>query len=54
MRAHIWKNGFTIDYTRCIYHGDAHHMREEVMRQHAKDYDADVGVVDMLNNYHEA
>jgi hypothetical protein len=25
-----------------------------VVRQHLEDYDADVGIVDMLNNYHEA
>jgi hypothetical protein len=25
-----------------------------VLRQHVKDYDADAGVADMLNDYHEA
>jgi hypothetical protein len=29
-------------------------MREEVMRPCVKDYDADGGVGDMLNDYHEA
>jgi hypothetical protein len=29
-------------------------MREEVVRQRVEDYDADVGVADMLNDYHEA
>ena len=29
-------------------------MRDEVMRQHIEDYDADSGVEDMLNDYHEA
>ena len=29
-------------------------MREEVVRPHVEDYDADVGVADMLNDYHEA
>jgi hypothetical protein len=54
MVEHIWKNGFTPDYTRWIFHGEAHRMREEVVRQRVKDYDADVGVADMLNGYHEA
>jgi hypothetical protein len=29
-------------------------MREEVLRQRVEHYDADAGVADMLNNYHEA
>jgi hypothetical protein len=29
-------------------------MREEVMRPRVEDYDADGGVEDMLDNYHEA
>jgi hypothetical protein len=37
-----------------IFYGEAHHTREEVLRQRVKDYDADVGVADMLNDYHEA
>jgi hypothetical protein len=27
MGAHIWKNGFTPDYTRCIFYGEAHRTR---------------------------
>jgi hypothetical protein len=54
MVEHIWKNGFTSDYTWWIFHGEAHRTREEVVRQHVEDYDADVGVADMLNDYHEA
>jgi hypothetical protein len=54
MVEHIWKNGFTPDYTRWIFHGEAHHTREEVARQHVEDYDVDVEVADMLNDYHEA
>lgn len=50
MGEHICKNGFTIDYTCWIYHGEAHHMREEVVRQCVEDFDADVRVVDMLND----
>ena len=51
---HLHKNRFTTDYTWWIYHGEADRMRNEVMRQHIKDYDVDVGVGDMLNDYHEA
>jgi hypothetical protein len=54
MREHIWKNGFTIDYTRWIFHGELHLMREEVVRQHIEYYNAGVGVADILNDYHEA
>jgi hypothetical protein len=54
MVEHIWKNGFTLDYTRWIYYGEAYRTREEVVRQRVVDYDADVGVADMLNDYHEA
>ena len=54
MVEHIWKNGFRPDYTRWIFHGEAHRTREEVVRQCIEDYDADAGVADMLNDYHEA
>jgi hypothetical protein len=52
MVEHIWKNGFTPDYTRWIFLGEAHRTKEEVVRQRVKDYDADAGVADMLNGYH--
>ena len=42
------------NYTRWTYHGEADHMRDEVVRQRIEDYDADTGVGDMLNDYHEA
>ena len=35
-------------------HGEAGRMREEVVRPRVEDYDADAGVADMLNDYHEA
>jgi hypothetical protein len=54
MVEHIWKNGFMPDYTRWIFHAEAHRTREEVVRQHIEDYDVDEGVADMLNDYHEA
>jgi hypothetical protein len=54
MVEHICKNGFTTDYTGWIYHGEVYCTREEVVRQHVEDYDADAGVADMLNDYYEA
>jgi hypothetical protein len=54
MREHLWRNGLTIDYTQWVYHGDVGHMRGKVVRPRSEDYDADAGVVDMLNDYHEA
>ena len=54
MGEHLWKNGFTADYTLWVYHGEADRMREEVVRPRVEDYDADAGVADMLNDYHEA
>jgi hypothetical protein len=37
-----------------VYHGEADHLREEVVRPHVEDYDTDAGVADMLHDYHEA
>lgn len=54
MREHIWKNGFKLDYTRWIFHGEVHRTKEEVVRQHVRGYDADAEVADMLNDYHKA
>ena len=54
MGKHLCKNGFTADYTRWIYHGESDRVRDEVVRQRIEDYDADAGVGDMLNDYHEA
>ena len=54
MGQHLCKNGFMADYTRWIYHGESDRVRDEVVRQRIEDYDADAGVGDMLNDYHEA
>jgi hypothetical protein len=54
MGEYIWKNEFMLYYTRWIFHSEVHCPREEVVRQHIEDYDADAGVADMLNDYHEA
>ena len=34
MGKHLCKNGFTPDYTRCIYHGEADRKRDEIVRTH--------------------
>jgi hypothetical protein len=53
MGKHLLKNGFTPDYTQWVHHGEAHHLRKEVMRPHVEDFDAGAGVEDMLDNFHE-
>ena len=53
MGKHLLKNGFMLDYTRWIHHGEAHRMREEVVRPRVEAYDADVGVADMLDDFHQ-
>ena len=54
MGQHLCKYGFTPDYTRWIFHGEGHRMRDEVVRQRIDDCDADGGVGDMLHDYPEA
>ena len=50
---HLVKNGFTLDYTRWVHHGEAHHTREEVVRPRVEAFDADAGVPDMLDDFHQ-
>jgi len=54
MGKHLCKYGFTANYTRWIYHGEADRMRDEVVRQRLEQYDADGGVGGMVNDWHEA
>ena len=54
MGKHIIRNGFVENYTRWICHGEAHHAREEVVRQRINDYDAEASCADMLADFHEA
>ena len=54
MGEHLVKYEFTPDYTWWIFHGEAQRMRDEVVRQCIDDCDADGGVRDMLQDYHEA
>ena len=50
----LCKFGFTPNYTRWIFHGEADRMREEVVRQRLEDFDGDAGVPDMMDDFHEA
>jgi hypothetical protein len=54
MGRHLLYNGFTKDYTMWIYHGEAHCMREEEVRPRLEACDDDAGVVDMLEDAHQA
>ena len=51
MGEHLVKYGFTPDNTRWIFHGEAHRMRDEVVRQCIDECDAAGGIGDMLDNY---
>jgi hypothetical protein len=51
MTRHLFNHGFTRDYTRWTYHGEANRMRDEVVRQRIDDLDSDAGVVDMLDDF---
>ena len=50
----LCKYGFTPDYTKWTFHGEANLMRDEVVRQRIDDCDADGGVGGMLHDYLEA
>jgi hypothetical protein len=54
MGRHLLYNRFTTDYTVWIYHGEAHRMREEEVRPCLEACDDDEGVVDMLEDAHQA
>ena len=51
MGEHLVKYGFTPDYTQLIFHGEAHRMRDEVVRQCIDECDAAGGIGDMLDDY---
>jgi hypothetical protein len=53
MGKHLLKFGFTPDYTRWVFHGEAQRLREEVVRPRFKDFDTGAGVADMLEDWHE-
>ena len=54
MGEHLVKYGFMPDYTRWIFHGEAHRMRDKVVSQRIDECDAAVGIGDMLDDYEEA
>jgi hypothetical protein len=54
MGRHLVFNGYTPGYHQWIYHGEADHIRAEVVRPRLMDFDDDVGVADMLDDAHQA
>jgi hypothetical protein len=50
----IFANGYVPNYTRWIYHGERHRIREEVVRPLLEEFDADAGMADLMADYHEA
>jgi hypothetical protein len=54
MGEHLYKYGFTPNYTRWVYHGEAHRIREEVVRPRLEAFDGDGGVAGWLGDYHDA
>ena len=54
MGKHLVRNGFTPNYTRWVHHGEGHRLREEAVRQRLEGFDADAGLADMLEDFHEA
>ena len=54
MGEYLVNYGFTPDYTRWIFHGKAHRMRDEVVRQRIDECDVAGGIGDMLDDYEEA
>jgi hypothetical protein len=50
MVEHNWKNGFMLNYTRWIFHGEVHRTREEMVIQCVEDYDVDARVVDITRH----
>ena len=54
MGEHLCKYGFTPNYTRWVFHGEAHRTREEVVRPRLEAFDADDGVAGWLGDFHEA
>jgi len=54
MTNHLCNYGFTRGYTRWTCHGESSRARDEVVRQRIEDHDDDVGVGDMLDDFHDA
>jgi hypothetical protein len=54
MGKHIVWYGFTLGYHLWIHHGEAHRMREEVVRPRLEAFNDDAGIADMLDDTHQA
>jgi hypothetical protein len=50
----IFANGYVPNYTRWVYHGEHHRIREEVVRPQLEEFDADAGMADWMADVHEA
>jgi hypothetical protein len=44
----IFANGYVPNYTRWVYHGEHHRIREEVVRPQLEEFDADAGTLGHL------
>jgi hypothetical protein len=47
---HLLNFGFTPNYTRWVFHGEAQRLREKVVRPCLEDFDTATGVADMLED----
>jgi hypothetical protein len=54
MASHLYRNGFTRDYSKLTRHDETCRMRDEVVRQRIGELDGDAGVADMIDDFHEA
>jgi len=53
MEEHLCKFGFMPNYIRWVYHGEAHRIREDVVRPLLEAFDGDVGVAYMIDDFHQ-
>jgi hypothetical protein len=54
MGKHLFKWGFTPNYTVWFHHGEGGRMREEVVRARLESFDDEAGVADMLDDAQQA
>jgi hypothetical protein len=50
MGKHLVNNGFTLGYTWWVHHGEAHRLREEVVRPRLEAFDVEAGVAHMIED----
>jgi hypothetical protein len=54
MAKHLQLNGFVPSYTWWVHHGEAHQLREEVVRPRLEHVGDASGIVDMLDDFMQA